>query len=306
MTTKDTPRVRSLLRQAQRNVEGGKYVAAEQLYRQIVAEAPQSASAWLGLATVAQSEADRSEAYARALEINPDIEAAAVLEAEPSNDPESEQTTDLTSDAAGDQNVDQAANPATIAVAAPEVNNETAVTDEQHGHRYEVVDADAQLFCYRHPGRSTSLRCYKCNKPICSECTVKTPVGYLCPDCYREAEDAFFNARPTDYILAIAVALPISLLAGFLVMQFSRGIFFIIIMFFVGGAIGGVIGRITKRVIGGRRGRYIPHLVAACVIIGVLVWALPVLLFNPGALFSLIGPGVYLATAVGSAFYWAR
>ena len=89
-------------------------------------------------------------------------------------------------------------------------------------------------------------------------------------------------------------------------MQFARGLLFIIIIFFVGGAIGGVIGRVTKRVIGGRRGRYIPHLVAACVIIGVLVWALPVLLINPGSILAMIGPGVYLATAVSSAYYWAR
>ena len=74
-------------------------------------------------------------------------------------------------------------------------------------------DPALELFCYRHPNRSTSLRCYKCNKPICSECTVKTPVGYLCPDCHREAEDAFFNDKATDYLLALLVALPLSLLA---------------------------------------------------------------------------------------------
>ena len=33
---------------------------------------------------------------------------------------------------------------------------------------------------------------------------------------------------------------------------------------------------------------------------------LAVIFVNPGAFFSLIGPGVYLATAVGSAYYWAR
>ena len=106
------------------------------------------------------------------------------------------------------------------------------------------------------------------------------------------------------------VALPISLLAGFLVMRFSSGFLFIILMFFIGGAFGGMIGRITKRVIGQRRGRYIQHLVAACVIIGVLVWAMPVLLavifVYPGAFLSLLGPVVYLATAVSSAYYWAR
>ena len=303
MTNNETPRVRSLLRQAQRNVDGGKNVAAEELYRQILVEAPQSAAAWLGLATVAKSETERSEAYARALELDPDVVAAAAAEAQPANEPAADQaaakTDNLAATTTGPQPVD-------TAVRAPAAAAVTAAASRPSDRQYEVLDADAQLFCYRHPDRSTSLRCYKCSKPICSECTVKTPVGYLCPDCYREAEDAFFTAKPTDYLLAALVALPISLLAGYLVMMFSRGIFFIIIMFFVGGAIGGVIGRITKRVIGGRRGRYIPHLVAACVIIGVLVWALPVLLFNPGALFSLIGPGVYLATAVSSAYYWAR
>jgi hypothetical protein len=284
--------VRSLLRQAERNVESGKYVAAEELYRQIVDESPQSAAGWLGLSKVARNESDREEAYARALDLAPEIVVEPV---ESSPDVE---------EAPADAGSMHAPAPVEAQPVQPEVQT---VVDEAPEYHYEVVlDSEEQLFCYRHPNRSTSLRCYKCNKPICSECTVKTPVGYLCPDCYREAEDAFFNAKPMDYLLAALVALPISLLAGFLVMQFSRGIFFIIIMFFVGGFIGGVIGRVTKRVIGGRRGRYIPHLVAACVIIGVLIWALPVLMMGPGVLFALIGPGVYLATAVGSAYYWAR
>jgi hypothetical protein len=291
-TNNDTPRIRSLLRQADRNLEAGKLAAAEELYRKIIDEAPDSAAAWLGLSSVAGQETEREEAYERALALDP----ALADEVE----------------GGVDASVSQAevnAKAAAVAVEPeplpPAVTQPLPVPDGAE-QSYEFVDADSQLFCYRHPKRGTSLRCYKCNKPICSECTVKTPVGYLCPDCYREAEDLYFNARPTDYVLALLIALPLSLLAGFLVMQFSRGLFFIIIMFFVGGFVGGLIGRLTKRVIGGRRGRYIPHLVAGCVVAGVLVWALPLLLVNPGALFALIGPGVYLATAVGSAYYWAR
>jgi hypothetical protein len=299
------------LRQADRNVEAGKYAAAEELYRQILTEAPQSTAAWLGLASILQNETERDEAYNQVLVLDPGNKIAtaglagellpktADESAEASETPEVEAITEL-----------KIAEPPVL----PETDQVSTAHSEDgataHEHQYEVVDADVELFCYRHPTRATSLRCYKCNKPICSECTEKTPVGYLCPDCYREAEDAFYNARPTDYILAAIVALPISLLAGFLVMRFSSGLLFIIIMFFIGGAVGGFIGRITKRVIGQRRGRYIPHLVAACVIIGVLVWAMPALLgalfVNPGALFTLIGPGVYLATAVSSAYYWAR
>ena len=84
----------------------------------------------------------------------------------------------------------------------------------------------------------------------------------------------------------------------------------ILIFIFAGGAVGGFIARLAKRVMGKRRGRYIPHVVAACIIIGVLVWALPWLLYlfagNAGVLFKLAGIGVYLFTAASSAFYWAR
>ncbi|MFN2191506.1 MAG: hypothetical protein ACK2U0_07710 [Candidatus Promineifilaceae bacterium] len=309
MTNNETPRVRSLLRQAERNVKSGKYAAAEDLYRQIIEEAPESAAAWIGLAGAARDQADRDVAYARAMELDPQFVAAAEAQEEESELEEEAAQETPTSSTGAAQSQSSAANPVSSSVQESAV---VAVEEPQaDAVRYEVLDSDdVQLYCYRHPNRPTSLRCYKCNKPICSECTEKTPVGYLCPDCHREAEDAFFNARPLDYLLAFAVAMPISLLIGYLVMRFSSGFFFIIIMFFVGGAVGGFIGRITKRVIGQRRGRYIPALVAACVIIGVVFWALPSmlagLLFAPGALFSLIGPGVYLFTAVGAAYYWAR
>jgi hypothetical protein len=306
MMSKETPRIRSLLRQADRNLRSGKFVAAEDLYRQIVDEDPQSAAAWLGLATVARSEAEREAAYARAIELDPQFVAAAEKQ-EDEGALEEVQPSETVTSPATTTKIDAS----TVAQVPFSRSDEAVVAQETpYDREAEVVDSEVQLYCYRHPNRETSLRCYKCNKPICSECTEKTPVGYLCPDCHREAEDAFFNANPLDYLLAFAVAMPISLVVGYLVMRFSSGFFFIIIMFFVGGAVGGFIGRVTKRVVGGRRGRYIPYLVAACVIIGVLIWALPSMiagvLFAPGALFSLIGPGVYLFTAVSAAFYWAR
>ncbi|MCA9920662.1 MAG: tetratricopeptide repeat protein, partial [Anaerolineales bacterium] len=46
------PRVRSLLRQANKVAESGKKAAAEQLYRQILEEAPDVAEAWYGLGQV--------------------------------------------------------------------------------------------------------------------------------------------------------------------------------------------------------------------------------------------------------------
>ncbi len=323
MIDKETPRTRSLLRQAARNVESGKLVAAEQLYRQIIEENPDSTAAWLGLAEVIKDPAQKAAAYQRVLALDADNETA--QEALASMRGEMGETSPLASDA--DQNDGHSSeappvadNPTSQRVMTKSASaaNKTAepVASEQHDISYheavEVADddTDVELFCYRHPNRSTSLRCYKCNKPICSECTVKTPVGYLCPTCHREAEDAFFNAKATDYLLALMVALPLSLLAGWLVVRFSGGFFMILIFIFAGGAVGGFIARLAKRVMGNRRGRYIPYLVAACIIIGVLFFAWPfVLAFfagNTGVLWRMVGMGVYLFTASSSAFYWAR
>ncbi len=33
------------------------------------------------------------------------------------------------------------------------------------------------LYCYVHPNRPTSLRCNRCNRPICADCAILTPTG---------------------------------------------------------------------------------------------------------------------------------
>jgi membrane associated rhomboid family serine protease len=41
----------------------------------------------------------------------------------------------------------------------------------------------AQLpHCYRHPDRPTGLSCSECERPICVDCMVSTPVGIRCPE----------------------------------------------------------------------------------------------------------------------------
>ena len=70
------PRLRSLLRQAERVAASGKRAAAESLYREIVEEAPKAEAAWLGLADVLTDNGERTAVYERVLQINPDNEVA--------------------------------------------------------------------------------------------------------------------------------------------------------------------------------------------------------------------------------------
>jgi hypothetical protein len=287
------PRLRALLSQAERNLTNGKLAAAETMYRQILDEAPQSEEAWLGLGNTLTDPTKKRAAYEQALALAPGMTEAtaalAVLDGAPVPQPATPVATAPTVTA-----------PAPAKTAAP-----VAETADPNG---ALVDTEFDLYCYRHPERSTSLRCYSCQKPICIDCAKKTPVGYICPNCLREAEDAFFNNKPTDYLIAALVSFPISLLIGYLLINFQfGGFFFYIIIFFISGAVGGFVGRITKRAIGYRRGRYLPQLVVAMMILGVLLPALPILLAvltgNLGALTLLIGPGIYLFAA-SSAAYW--
>lgn len=44
----------------------------------------------------------------------------------------------------------------------------------------------ADAVCYRHPDRPATLRCTRCERPICVDDAIDAPVGYLCPECARQ------------------------------------------------------------------------------------------------------------------------
>jgi hypothetical protein len=172
------------------------------------------------------------------------------------------------------------------------------------GSAAEPSAAADVLTCANHPSRRTQLRCNRCGKPICSSCARRMPVGYRCPECVREQEDAFFAATPLDYLLVGLVALPLALVGGWL-----AGIvgFFAL---FLGPLVGGAIGKVAFRVAGRRRGRWLPYLVAGLVVVGAAVPGLFSLLsLASGNLYSGLGlvyVAIYTVAAAGSAFYWMK
>lgn len=278
------PRLRTLLRQAERTAEAGKRAAAVQLYEQILEEDGTAEEAWLGLASVTPDEVEQKKIYARVLALNPDNEVA---------------LQELARLRGGMVTMPEP-------VAAEPIVEETAVIEpDHHEHEEEVTEEAYELVCYRHPNRSTSLRCYTCGKPICTQCAVKTPVGYRCPTCVRELENTLYEATPRDYLLVPVVIFPLSLIIGYLIIRFGGGGFFLLFfMFFIAGAIGSWIGRVGHRVAGRRRGRYLPYIAAACVALGVLIPAGIFFLigFSPG----LLGSGIYLFIAPSAAYYQMR
>lgn len=159
-------------------------------------------------------------------------------------------------------------------------------------------------YCYRHPDIQTGLRCNRCNKPICPKCARRTPVGFRCPDCIREQEEKFYSGGNLDYVIAAAIALPLSLIAAglFTFVLGSFGFFTIIIGLFAAPAVAGFIAEAVRWGVGRRRSRYLGHVVAGCVILGTV----PFLLFLlwAGSVYSLLSPGIFVF--LGTATVLAR
>lgn len=170
------------------------------------------------------------------------------------------------------------------------------------------------LHCVNHPKVETYLRCNKCGRPICVKCAVRTPVGYRCRDCINAQQRVFYaDFRPVYYLIAAAVALPLALVAGWLVP--SLGWYAIIL----GPLAGGGIANVTHWATGRRRGEYTWLVVCACIIVGTLPKLLLLLAFVVPAGVTTWGAGpatswlmaglwtaIYLVTAVGAAYAWLR
>jgi hypothetical protein len=350
-----TPRIRSLVRQANKVAESGKRSAATKLYRQIIDEAPNTVEAWVGLSTILRTQEEKEEALEKALELDPESASAkrelAILHGEipeePESDEENESSESKTMSEEGEvSEYSDALPPASIVsenelptqepIAETEISkgtasdltsgtdevNKSGVGKEANGDEaaspVELVDKDDEtvhrdgdaheleyvaevMYCANHPGRQTHLRCNRCGKPICTSCAKRTPVGYRCPECIREQEDVFYTARPLDYFITVLIALPLSIIAGYIAPLIG---FFVI---FLAAGVGTLIGRLVLWAIGRRRGRWIPLMVGVLVVTGA---AVPYLLaFLDGTIvlsLRLLWSGVYIVMASGAAYFQMR
>jgi hypothetical protein len=131
------------------------------------------------------------------------------------------------------------------------------------------------ITCANHPGVETNLRCNRCEKPICSKCAIKSPVGYRCPECVRSQQKIFDTALWYDYISAFLAASVMSGVGSILVMLIS-GWFFGLITLAIAPFAGQIIARVVRIFIKNRRSPNLFYTAAAGVVLGVL----PMLLFQ--------------------------
>jgi len=349
-----SPRIRSLVRQANKVAESGKRSAATKLYRQVLEEAPETVEAWVGLSTVLRTQDEKEAALDRALELDPDNANAkrelAILHGEIPEEPDNDDENDISETTTASEQGETSDLVAVLPPAATDTSNELLsqetkasedvsdaaavgaatgrgdgdgtygvkdldgveksseveevdlVNAEDHsdedGHELEYVSE--VLFCANHPKRETHLRCNRCGKPICTSCAQRTPVGYRCPECIREHEDAFFNATPLDYLIAVLIALPLSLIAGIIATRIG---FFVI---FLAAAAGSLIGQLVFRAVGRRRGQWLPQLVGVIVVIGGIIPLLTIIFGSFSFSLGLVWAAIYVVMASGAAYYQMR
>ena len=159
------------------------------------------------------------------------------------------------------------------------------------------------LCCANHPDRETMLRCNRCDKPICYQCAVRTPVGYRCKECVREQQGVYYTAEPSDLLVGGGIALVLGGVMGGLAFAFLGliGFFSFILAFFIGPAAGGAVAEVIRRAVKKRRARQMKWVAAVLFILGVLIGG--VLLFGGQTLLYMPFSRV-LATVPRLLFRW--
>lgn len=122
-----------------------------------------------------------------------------------------------------------------------------------------------KLFCANHPNVETTLRCNRCEKPICTKCAVLTPTGYRCTECVRGQQRVFNTAVWFDYIFAINIALALAFIGSRIATLLG---FFAL---FIAPVAGGIIAEAIRFVVRRRRSKSLFQASASAAAIGSLI-----------------------------------
>ncbi len=142
------------------------------------------------------------------------------------------------------------------------------------------------LFCANHPDRPTLLRCNRCEKPICNQCSIQTPTGYRCKECVRGQQKKFDTATKLDFPLAAVVAFLIGFGGSFI----PRIILFFTL--FIAPVIGFMISESVRFIVHKRRSTTLFVVVAGAAALG----SLPMLVLSILNIFNIYPFGLYIGS----------
>jgi len=158
-----------------------------------------------------------------------------------------------------------------------------------------MSDDSVELFCTNHPTVPTSLRCNRCEKPICPKCAVLTPTGYRCKECVRGQQKTFETAVNSDYIVIFVVVAIMAFLGSLL--AYRLGFFTI----FLAPLYGGIIAEAARAATRKRRSKNLFIVAAVAAVLGGLPMLL--ILLTSLSIFTIIWEGVYLVLMTSALYY---
>jgi hypothetical protein len=169
-------------------------------------------------------------------------------------------------------------------------------------------DTVSTLYCANHPDRETMLRCNRCDKPICYQCAVLTPVGYRCKECVRQQQNVYYNAERFDLLIGAVVGFLLGTGVGALAYAFLGlvGWFGFLIAFFAGPAAGGLIAEAIRWGVRRRRARGMKWIAAGACLAGIVLGGLLLLGLLGLPTRGLVRLDVWLFAALAASAVYAR
>lgn len=156
--------------------------------------------------------------------------------------------------------------------------------------------SEEALYCTNHPQRGTVLRCGKCERPMCTDCLIHTPVGLRCRQCANIRPSPIYDVKAGRLLLATAAGLAVAVVAGMVVFAFVRPF-----ALWLSWAYGLLVGEAVSAAANRKRGPNLQLITIASIIVGAVAgkyWPLILAAFAPA------GAGGYawtlLANSAGS------
>ena len=154
--------------------------------------------------------------------------------------------------------------------------------------------AGSTYYCAQHKDTQTSLRCGRCNTPVCPRCRIHGPVGVRCPDCGKPPKLPQYEVSTPLILRAVGASLVIGIAGGF-VLLFVLGFGFLYLI--AAAAFGYVLAEGTSYAANRKRGPTLAIIAA----IGAVVGHAPTIV-----LFGIVSPFLLLGAILAAVVAFVR
>lgn len=125
-------------------------------------------------------------------------------------------------------------------------------------------------YCPNHPDTATNLRCGRCEKLVCPQCMVHTPVGVRCKECGQGTPIPTYQVSTSYLTRAVAASVVLGVVGGIVIPVLPvPGLLYLILM----GGYGYLMAEVVTLASNRKRGRTLQIVAAGGVVLSAIVMA---------------------------------